>query len=47
MDAAHEYPKYRPLMGKRIVARGMLFGAQTGHHHTDVLLTVSELRLAK
>jgi hypothetical protein len=36
--------KYRPLMGKHIVARGSLFTAQTGHHHTDVLLTVSELR---
>ena len=42
--AARAYDKYRPLMGKHIVARGSLFTAQTGHHHTDVLLTVSELR---
>ena len=44
--AAHAYDKYRPLMGKHIVARGSLFTAQTGHHHTDVLLTVSELKAA-
>jgi hypothetical protein len=47
MDADHEYPQYRSLMGKRIVARGTLFGAQTGHHHTDVLLTVSEIKASK
>lgn len=44
---AHAYQKYRPLMGQPIVARGRLFAAQTGHHHTDVLITVSELRAAK
>jgi hypothetical protein len=41
--ATHPYDKYRPLMGKHIVARGSLFTAQTGHHHTEVLITVSEL----
>ena len=44
--AAHPYDKYRPLMGKHIVARGSLFTAQTGHHHTEVLITVNELKAA-
>jgi hypothetical protein len=46
VDAAREYPQYRPLMGKRVVVRGTLFGAHTGHHHTDVLLIVNELKAA-
>ena len=31
------------LVGKKVVARGMLFGAHAGHHHTPVLLTVIAL----
>jgi hypothetical protein len=33
----------KALLGKRVVATGSLFGAHTGHHHTPVLLTVSNL----
>ena len=36
------YAQLRPFLGKRITLRGTLFGAITGHHHTPVLLTVSE-----
>jgi len=46
-NGARDYDKYRSLMGKHILARGTLFGAQTAHHHTCVLLTVSELTAAK
>lgn len=38
-----EYAKYRSLVGRQVQATGELFGALTGHHHTDVLLTVKEL----
>jgi len=38
------YAKYREFVGKRVVATGSLFGAHTGHHHTPVLLTVSDIQ---
>lgn len=31
------------LIGQRIVVRGTLFGAHTGHHHTDVLMSGVEV----
>jgi len=31
------------LVGKHVTAKGTLFGAISGHHHTPVLLTVSAL----
>jgi uncharacterized protein DUF4431 len=37
----------RPLLGKRVRVEGTLFHANTGHHHTKVLLEVSSLRAAK
>lgn len=37
---------YRPWIGRRVVIRGTLSEAITGHHYTDVLLTVRELREA-
>jgi hypothetical protein len=40
------YDKYRHLLGHKVEATGTLFGAITGHHHTDVLLTVTDLRTA-
>jgi hypothetical protein len=39
----HPYQKYRSLLNHAVQATGTLFAAQTGHHHTDVLLTVQEL----
>lgn len=47
LDGARDFEKYRPLMGKHVTARGTLFHQLTGHHHTEVLLTVSELAAAK
>ncbi len=40
-DAEKEYPRYRPFVGRRVTVNGTLFHAQTGHHHTTVLLTVN------
>lgn len=37
------YQRYRALLGGKVQARGTLFGAHTGHHHTDVLLSVRDL----
>ncbi len=41
-----EYDAYRPLLGQRVVARGTLTHAITGHHHTPVMLQVRSLRAA-
>jgi hypothetical protein len=40
------YERFKLLLGKEVVARGSLFAAHTGHHHTSVLLTVSNLEQA-
>lgn len=36
----------RDLIGKKVVVKGTLFHAHTGHHHTDVLLDVESISLA-
>jgi len=39
---------YRALLadvGKELIVRGTLFGAQTGHHHTPVLLLLEEIKV--
>jgi hypothetical protein len=41
------YKTQKALVGKSVVAKGTLFGAHTGHHHTPVLLTVSNLKEAE
>jgi len=38
------YTRYRTLVGKRVTANGTLFGEQTAHHFTPVLLDVKEIR---
>jgi hypothetical protein len=38
------YKKYRELLYKTVTVKGTLFGAQTGHHHTDVLITVISIK---
>ena len=40
------YERVKPLLGKKVVASGSLFAAHTGHHHTPVLLTVTNLEQA-
>lgn len=37
------YKTQKDLVGKSVVAKGTLFGAHTGHHHTPILLTVITL----
>ena len=44
-DAA-AYETHEKLVGKTVVAKGTLFGAHTGHHHTGLLLTVTTLTKA-
>jgi hypothetical protein len=41
------YKKYKEFLSKEVVATGTLFAAETGHHHTAVLLTVENLARAK
>ena len=41
------YERFKPLLGKEVVARGSLLAAHTGHHHTPVLLTVTDLEQAR
>jgi hypothetical protein len=45
-EGQNQYDRYRSLLGGRIIATGTLFRAHTGHHHTKVLLTVTEIRNA-
>lgn len=40
---AEEYRRYRAFVGRRATVNGKLFHAQTGHHHTTVLLRVSDI----
>ena len=42
-----EYKTHVRLVHKTVKATGTFFRAQTGHHHTPVLLTVTRLELAK
>jgi hypothetical protein len=43
----NEYQKYENLVGKNVIVRGQLFPMQTGHHHSNVLITVKEIRKNK
>jgi len=45
MAASAEYKKYKNLVGKNVIVRGQLFPMQTGHHHTNVLITVKDITL--
>jgi hypothetical protein len=40
----NEYQKYKDLLGINVIVRGQLFPMQTGHHHTNVLITVKEIQ---
>jgi hypothetical protein len=42
-----EYQTYKGMVGREVIARGTLFGAHTGHHHTPVLLTAKSIEPAK
>ncbi len=32
------------FVGKKVTVKGQMFGAHTGHHHTDVLLKLTDIR---
>ena len=38
-----QFKIYKDKIGKKVTATGTLFHSHTGHHHTKVLLTVSDL----
>ncbi|HEU4769901.1 MAG TPA: DUF4431 domain-containing protein [Pyrinomonadaceae bacterium] len=40
-------PAYKQLIGKKIIVKGSLFHAHTGHHYTPVLIIVSSLESKK
>jgi hypothetical protein len=40
---AEDYRRYRSFVGRRVTVNGTLFPAQTGHHYTRVLLTVTRI----
>jgi hypothetical protein len=42
MDKTH-FAQLRPRLGKVVRLHGSLFEASTGHHHTDVLLTLKQI----
>jgi len=42
--AENDYRRYRSFVNKRVTVNGTLFSAQTGHHYTRVLLTVTGIR---
>lgn len=39
-----QYAQYKGLLGKRVEVSGKLWPAHTGHHHTNVLITVTEIK---
>ena len=39
-----QYSQYKRLLGKRVEVSGKLWHAHTGHHHTNILLTVTEIK---
>jgi len=45
--APEMYTKYRGLLSKAVNVSGTLFGEQTQHHFTPVLLLVKEIRAAR
>ena len=40
------YKRYRALMGRKAIATGTLYGAQTAHHKTPLLISVVDLAAA-
>ena len=46
-EGSSQYNRYESLLGKKVVAKGRLFQAHTGHHHTKVLLTVRSITRLK
>ncbi len=43
----NQYAGRKDLLGKPVIVSGKLFHAITGHHHTNVLITVAEIKGAE
>lgn len=44
LQGQKQYKKYWSLKGRRVAATGTLMHAETGHHHTNVLLVVTDIK---
>jgi hypothetical protein len=42
--STEQYTRYKSLLGKRVEVSGKLMHSITGHHHTNILLTVTGIR---
>ena len=42
-----DYAKHRSLLGRRVIVTGNLRHAETGHHHTRVMLVVKRIKSVK
>ena len=42
--SGEQYAQYKGALGKRVEVSGKLMHAHTGHHHTNVLLTVTGIK---
>lgn len=42
--SGEQYAQYKGLLAKRVEVRGKLMHAHSGHHRTNVLLTVTEIK---
>jgi hypothetical protein len=38
------YKRYESMLGHDVVVSGSLFPAHTGHHHTDILMTIRTIK---
>lgn len=43
-EGEKEYERYKPFLGRKVEVTGKLFHAQTGHHHTSVLIEVTGMK---
>jgi hypothetical protein len=44
MISDQQYVQHKDLVGKWVIARGKLWHAQSGHHHTPILLEAAEIK---
>jgi len=43
----HDYDTYSNLLGQKVTVKGELTHAITGHHHTNVLINVKDIKKAQ
>lgn len=44
LGEGNEYNRYRDLLSKKVGVTGSLFLGHTGHHHTDILIDVKDIK---